>query len=124
MKLVAAKKAILAIGLLGLSSVVFSADYAEAFEAAAGEDYKKAAAIWFDLAKQGNADAQFNLALAYHSGVAGSFNENEALKWYKKAASGGHQRAQEYLAVGYREGWFGLKVSPSKAQYWEQKLNP
>lgn len=124
MKLGAAKKAILAVGLLGFSSMSFSADYVDAFEAANGEDYKKAAAIWFDLAKQGNPDAQFNLALAYHSGVAGSFNEPEALKWYKKAANAGHHRAQEYLAVGYREGWFGLKRNSKKAKYWEQKLNP
>ena len=124
MKLGAAKKAVLAVGLLGLSSIAFSADYVDAFEAAAGEDYKKAAAIWFDLAKQGNPDAQFNLAMAYHSGVAGKFSEPEALKWYKKAAESGHHRAQEYLAVGYREGWFGLKRNSKKARYWEEKLNP
>ena len=131
MKFNAAKKAVLAAGLfglsLGVSSAAFSAesaDYVDAFEAAAGEDHKKAAAIWFDLAKQGNPDAQFNLALAYHSGVAGSFNEPEALKWYMKAAKSGHQRAQEYLAAGYREGWFGLKKNARKAKYWEEKLNP
>jgi len=124
MKFGAAKKAVIAVGLLGLSSVAFSADYVDAFEAAASEDYKKAAAIWFDLAKKGNPDAQFNLALAYHSGVAGSFNEPEALKWYKKAANNGHQRAQEYLAIGYKEGWFGLKKNSKKAKFWEDRLNP
>ncbi len=124
MKLGAAKKTVLAVGLLGLSSVAFSADYADGFEAAASADYKKAAAIWFDLARQGNPDAQFNLALAYHSGVGGAFNEPEALVWYKRAATGGHRRAQEYLIIGYLEGWFGLERNVNKANYWEQKLNP
>ena len=124
MKLTAVKKVVMAVGLLAFSSVAFSADYADAFEAAQGGEYKKAAAIWFDLARKGNPDAQFNLGLAYHSGIAGSFNEPEALKWYKKAAEAGHQRAQEYLAVGYREGWFGLEKNLGKARYWEDKVNP
>lgn len=127
MKFSAAKK-VVAVGLMGfglsLSAAAFSADYVDAFEAAENEDYKKAAAIWFDLAKAGNPDAQFNLALAYHSGVAGRFNEAEALKWYMKAADAGHQRAQEYLAVGYLEGWFGLEKNARKAKFWEEKLNP
>jgi len=124
MKFGVAKKTVLAVGLLGLSSAVFSADYVDAFEAADNADYKKAAAIWYDLAKQGNPEAQFNLALAFHAGVDGAFNEPEALKWYKKAAKNGHHRAQEYLVVGYREGWFGLKKDAGKARYWEEKLNP
>jgi len=127
MKLDMMKKTVVAAGLFGLSlgfsSVTYSADYVDAYEAAASSDYKKAAAIWFDLAQQGDPEAQFNLGLSYHSGVGGNFNEREALKWYEKAAKAGHQRAQEYLAAGYREGWFGLQKNESKANFWENSAN-
>ena len=128
MKIGTARNAVMAVSLLGFSlgigSNALADDYIDGFEAAARGDYKKAAAVWFDLAKKGNPDAQFNLAQAYHSGVAGSYNEPEALKWYMKAANAGHQRAQEYLVVGYREGWFGLPKDQKKSHFWEAKLNP
>ena len=117
------KKFIIALGFVSLSSVAMAADFKDGFEAAANSDFKKAAAIWQTLAEKGDADAQFNLATIYHSGSAGYMNEKEALKWYHKAASNGHYRAQEYLVVGYREGWFGLNKDESKAKFWEAKLN-
>jgi TPR repeat protein len=122
MKLSAAKKTLVALGLFSLSSLSFAGDFADAFEAASAEEYNKAAKIWYTLAQEGNPDAQFNLALVYHSGAAGELNEKEAVKWYQKAASNGQVRAQEYLAVAYREGWFGLEKDISKAEYWEAKL--
>ena len=30
--------------------------------------------------------------------------------------------AQEYLAIGYQEGWFGLKRDRKKSRYWYKKL--
>jgi len=113
---------IIALGFVGASSMTFAADFQDGFEAAAASDYKKAATIWQDLAERGDAVAQFNLGAMYHSGAAGYMNEKEALKWYHKAAENGHHRAQEYLVVGYREGWFGLNKDESKARFWEQKL--
>ena len=122
MRFSTAKKSIIALGLLSLSSMSFSGDFYDAYEAATSEEYTKAAKLWHSLALKGNADAQFNLAMVYHSGAAGPLNEKEAVKWYKKAADNGQIQAQEYLAVGYREGWFGLEKDLTKAEYWDSKL--
>ncbi len=117
------KKLMIAVGFAVFSSAALAADFEEGYEAANSADFKKAAAIWQNLAEQGNAEAQFNLAMAYHSDSAGQFNEKEAVKWYHKAAISGHPQAQEYLVVGYREGWYGLQKNESKANFWEQKLD-
>ena len=123
MKLGAAKKIIIALGLLSLSSLSFAFEFVDGYEAASAEEYDKAAKIWHSLAVKGHPDAQFNLAMMYHSGVAGQLSEAKAVKWYQKAASNGHVQAQEYLAAAYREGWFGLEKNTKKADYWDAKLN-
>lgn len=117
------KSLVVALGIASFSTISVAGEFQEGYEAAVNSDFKKAASIWQNLAEQGNPDAQFNLAMVYHSGSAGYMNEKEALKWYHKAASNGHYRAQEYLVVGYREGWFGLEPDESKARFWETKLN-
>lgn len=35
-------------------------------------------------------------------------------------AEQGHVLAQEYLAAGYAEGWFGLRKDPAKAKHWSE----
>ena len=115
-------KMIIALVLMSTSSALFAASFKDGYEAAQASDYKKAAQIWQRLAKQGNAEAQFNLASMYESGAAGVFNEKMAVKWFKKAAKNGSMHARQYLVVGYREGWFGLTKNESKARYWEKGL--
>jgi len=116
------KTVIVGLGLLSLSSLALAGDFDDAYEAASAQEYEKAAKIWHSLAQKGNPDAQFNLAMIYHSGAAGMLDEKQAVKWYQKAAANGHVKAQEYLAVGYREGWFGLDKDLSQAEFWETKL--
>jgi TPR repeat protein len=96
--------------------------YNEGFIAAESGDYKSAVQYWMPLAKRGDALAQFNVALLYHSGLGVEQNESKAVNWYHKAADNGYYIAQEYLAVGYQEGWFGLPKNHQKAQYWLQRL--
>jgi len=128
MKFKAVKSGVIAFGLLGLSGLaVANDDYkdaANAFDASYQNDYVAASKLWQKLAEKGIPDAQFNLGLMYHSGAAGVFSEKQALKWYLKAAQNGSYQAQEYMAVGYREGWFGLKKDTAKAKHWETRLNP
>lgn len=50
-------------------------------------------------AKQGNADAQFQLGKKYDAGIGVPKNINEARKWYTKAAEQGHVEAQKALAA-------------------------
>jgi len=85
-------------------------------------DYGTAFSYWLPLARQGDARAQFNLGLMYHSGLFVEQDEARALYWYHQAAANGIREAQEYLVVGYSEGWFGLDKDEAKAKYWEQRL--
>ena len=90
--------------------------------AAEAGDYDAAVMQWKPLADRGNAAAQFNLALMYHRGLGVALNETKAVQWYKKSATNGYGKAQEFLAAAYREGWFGLQKDTQKADYWGQQL--
>ena len=107
---------------VALSPLVQADESESAFIAAEAGDYASATAQWNALAHSGNPEAQFNLGLMYHSGLGGKVNELEAVSWYEKSAQNGYTKAQEFLAVAYREGWFGLQRDPSKADYWMKRL--
>ena len=55
-------------------------------------------------AEQGDADAQFNLALMYGNGRGVLQDYKEAVKWYRKAAEQGDAQAQFNLGNGYKDG--------------------
>lgn len=113
-----------AVVLVGSTGTSFANGYNDGFLAAESGDYKTALQMWEPLAKQGDALAQFNLALLYHSGAGGvPADEQKAVGWYRKAADNGYYYAQEYLAVGYQEGWFGLPKDPKQAAYWLKRLD-
>jgi len=97
-------------------------NYADGFLAAHDGNYKVAYTKWHDLAEHGDANAQFNLGLMYHSGLQVPFDEKKAVYWYQRAAEGGNTLAQEYMAVGFQEGWFGLPRDAAKANYWYKRL--
>lgn len=108
--------------LLAFGPLAHAGDAEAAFLAAEAGDYTTAMAQWNLLAEAGNPEAQFNLGLMYHSGLSGKVNEHEAVRWYKKAAQNGYPKAQEFLAIAYREGWFGLTRDINKANYWQSQL--
>jgi len=85
-------------------------------------DYAAAVVAWQPLASQGDAAAQFNLALMYHRGLGVAPDEQKAVQWYQKSAANGYTKAQEFLAAAYREGWFGLEKNAQKAEYWSQQV--
>lgn len=108
--------------LLFASSIAMADPYTEGYDSAYGENYSEAYSKWYPLAVNGDPRAQFNLGLMYHSGLFVDMDESKALYWYHKAAENGIREAQEYLVVGYGEGWFGLPRDPKKSLFWEQKL--
>jgi len=109
--------------LLCMSAVSANADsYDSAVNSAIDENYSAAFSYWMPLAKAGDPRAQFNVALMYHGGLHVSFDESAALEWYQRAAENGVTEAQEYLAVGYQEGWFGLPVDKQRSNYWQKKV--
>ena len=111
-----------AAALLTFSVSAGASNYNEGFIAAETGNYQSALQQWGPLAEKGHAIAQFNLALLYHSGSGISMDEKKAVEWYEKSAKNGYYKAQEYMAVGYREGWFGLPKDSKKAEYWEKQL--
>ncbi|MDH5324112.1 MAG: sel1 repeat family protein [Gammaproteobacteria bacterium] len=120
MKLHSVLVGVMLAGVAGMG--VAKPNYNAGFLAAESRDYPEAVKNWEPLAKKGDAMAQFNMALLYHSGSGVPMDEKKAVEWYQKAAQGGHPLAQEYLAAGYEEGWFGLPKDKKKAAFWRKKL--
>lgn len=106
---------------LSMASPIMAEDTIDALDSAREGNYNQAAAIIKPLAIDGNPQAQFNLALLYHSGAGIRQDEVAAVAWYHKAAENGSVQAQEFLAAGYAEGWFGLPRDTEKAKYWYKK---
>jgi hypothetical protein len=116
-------QACIAVLLLSLAvSPLMAAASPDGFDATRQGDYSGALKYWQERARAGDAQAQFNLALMYHGGLGVAMDEATALRWYTKAAQNGYPWAQEYLAIAYQEGWFGLKRDPDKSRDWLKKL--
>lgn len=94
----------------------------DGMEKARQGDYPAAFDTLHPLAQDGDAQAQFNLGLLYHSGMGVARDEAEAVRLYTASAEKGFPMAQEYLAVGYQEGWFGLPKDAKQADFWQQRL--
>jgi len=99
-------------------SISHAHDYNDGLQAARTGDYNTAVMKWQPLAEQGDAMAQFNMALMYHRGLGVGIDETRAVAWYKESANNGYVKAQEFLAAAYQEGWFGLPQDQHKADYW------
>ena len=104
---------------LGLMSIAY-ADSNDALDAYNKGDYKSAVNEWSSLADQGNATAQFNLALMYEDGKGVLKDYKQAVKWYRRAADQGHAIAQNNLGWMYAYG-NGVLKSMTQAKYWIQK---
>jgi TPR repeat protein len=113
---------ITALLLCLLVSPVMAGKTLNGFDATRQGDYSGALQYWRERAKAGDAQAQFNLALMYHGGLGVAADEATALRWYQKSARNGYPWAQEYLAIAYQEGWFGLKPDREKSRLWLKKL--
>jgi TPR repeat protein len=82
-------------------------------EAAARPKFEKT----FKAAEQGDAEAQYNVGLMYHTGEGIPQNYTEAVKWYRKAAEQGHAKAQNNLGVMYLRGT-GVPANAANAYMW------
>jgi uncharacterized protein len=71
-------------------------------------------------AEQGNAQAQFNLGLAYYDGKGVPKDYAEAVKWYRKAVEQGNAQAQNNLGLCYQNGT-GVPKDDAEAVRWFRK---
>lgn len=99
-------------------------DVATVWEIGHGGLFVKAAVDRFhQLAEAGNIEAQVRLAEFYAGGqVDGSIDFEQAFYWYRKAAMGGHPKAQMSLGLYYLNGW-GVKASLVKAWIWLKRAD-
>jgi TPR repeat protein len=67
------------------------------FPLEAGKHFSKVLRWWTRAAEQGHREAQFMVGTFHRLGLGTPFNEPEALKWLKLAASQGHQGAHRWL---------------------------
>ena len=58
----------------------------------------------FQVAKQGNAKAQYNLGGMYYNGKGVRKDYAQAVQWYRKAAEQGNAKAQFNLGLMYYNG--------------------
>ncbi|MGO9147895.1 MAG: tetratricopeptide repeat protein [Desulfomonilia bacterium] len=70
-----------------------------------------------EAAERGDVYSQFRLGQIYYEGKGVSRDDNEAAKWFLKAAGQDHSEAQFILATMYEKGT-GLKRSDEEAFRW------
>jgi TPR repeat protein len=81
------------------------------------QDHKEAVRWYRKAADQGDAAAQFNLALMYANGQGVAQDYKEAVKWYRKSAEQGVAAAQSNLGLMYSDGT-GVLNDNVRAHMW------
>ena len=115
------KRAIAAIVLLSaFAAPVAAGTFEDAVEAYARGDHAKALRLIRPLANDGNATAQFNLAVMYLTGRGVQQDYSAAALWFRKAAEQGYARAQSNLGTLYRDGQ-GVAQNDAEAVTWFRK---
>ena len=116
----------LLILLLLVPSLSWGADFQKGLTAASQGDYATALKEWTPLAKQGYAQAQYNLGIMYEAGRGVLQNYQTAVKWYTLAAEQGYAQAQNNLGLMYGNGegvlqnyiyahmWFNIAASSGR----------
>lgn len=110
-------------GFLALAGQAMAGSLPEANRVYDAGDYEKAAKLYSALAKEGNAEAQYNLGVMHRAGRGVNRDFKEAGKWYRLAAEQGHPLAQFNLGWMYADGkgvpqdyvrshmWFNLAIA-------------
>lgn len=81
---------------------------------------EQAIEIWRPLAKSGNADAQFGLAVIYNDAIGVPQDYIEANYWFLRAAEQGYGPAQYNLGNAYKNGT-GMAQDANMAVIWWRK---
>jgi TPR repeat protein len=84
------------------------------------KDYAKAFALFTPLAKAGNAEAQYNLAMLYRTGKGTQKDLSASYEWFRRAADQGVPDAQYYVGYMFDSGE-GVEKNPMYASAWYRK---
>jgi hypothetical protein len=94
-----------------------TANAAQCDQDVASKSWTQAAETCTAAAVNGNASAQRNLASLYDHGHGVHGNDDDAARWYGKAANGGDREAMYQLAIDYEHG-HGVKKDETAAAQW------
>ena len=108
---------LLCCSLLLVASHAFAGAYEDGVAAYDQRQFDTALKLWLPLAEQGNAAAQFNVAVLYEKGLGTAANAPEAAAWYLKAAQQGDPDAQYSIGVLYETGT-GVPQDVEQARTW------
>jgi TPR repeat protein len=97
-------RTVLALLLIVLAGSASAGPYEDGVSASERGDHAAAMALWRPLADQGNADAQFRVAVLYDLGRGVAQDHAAAVRWYRMAADQGHANAQHNLGTMYEMG--------------------
>ena len=106
------------IGYLG--NTVADVDIETALSAVDAGDFVSAYTQFKELAEQGDAEAQYNLAILLKTGKGAMQNPQKAAKWFRKAADQGLAAAQYNLGQMYDDG-IGVEQNYTYAVVWYKK---
>jgi TPR repeat protein len=94
--------------------------YKRGMAALANKNYRDAATLFHDAARQGDPGSQFQLGALFYQGLGVTRNYNEAKHWYQLAADNGNADAQYSLGNMYLMGE-GVEQNDKEALYWYKK---
>ena len=97
-------RTLLALLLTILAGSAAAGPYEDGIAASERGDYVAAMALWRPLAEEGDAAAQFRVAVLYDLGRGVARDYQAAVLWYRRAAEQGHANAQHNLGSMYELG--------------------
>ena len=102
------------IAVLGLMvCLILLPNFALALE----EDPSELFWVMIEEARWGESEAQYAVAMMYAAGEGVQEDQEEATKWFEKAAEEGHPHAMFKIAERYEKG-IGVEKDPDKAMHW------
>jgi len=103
--------------LLSAASFAHAGPFENGLDAFNAGRYADAYAIWWALARNGDAKSQASLGFMYYSGNGVRRDDQQALLWFSRAAAAGQPTAQFFLGLQYFYGR-GVRRDLAKAYSW------
>lgn len=107
----------------GYEDAVAFAHFFEHLGFEAKEDLSQRSPHISKLAIDGDAEAQYQLAMRYEHGLGEKHDNAQAMYWLKLAANQGHVMAIQSLIHIYQQGLDGNAADSTQAKFWQDKLN-
>jgi TPR repeat protein len=107
-------------GLL-LAGSLYAGEFGNAMEAYKNGSFIQALNGFYILAKNGDAEAQYNVGLMYAQGKGAKQDLQKAMVWYEKSAKQGYGPAQYNLGEIYHNLGDIEAHAYEKAKYWYEK---